>query len=100
MGITTQEQYQYNHGKRMNCLRIKTVGRLFPLSIAHLYPTSSPGPPPQFSGTKVISFNREQGVNSGFQAMGMIEELFLGVKFSIPGILGGGKIWQVFFGAA
>ena len=29
--------------------------------------------------------------------MGMIEELFLGVKFSIPGILGGGKIWQVFF---
>ena len=41
-----------------------------------------------------------QGVNSGFQAMGMIEELFLGVKFSIPGILGGGKIWQVFFGVA
>ena len=30
--------------------------------------------------------------------MGMIEELFLGVKFSIPGILGGGKIWQVFLG--
>ena len=41
-----------------------------------------------------------QGVNSGFQAMGMIEELFLGVKFSIPGILVGGKIWQVFLGAA
>ena len=41
-----------------------------------------------------------QGVNSGFQAMGMIEELFLGLKFSIPGILGGGKIWQVFWGAA
>ena len=32
--------------------------------------------------------------------MGMIEELFLGVKFSIPGILVGGKIWQVFWGAA
>ena len=30
--------------------------------------------------------------------MGMIEELFWGLKFSIPGILGGGKIWQVFFG--
>ena len=41
-----------------------------------------------------------QGVNSGFQAMVMIEELFLGLKFSIPGILGGGKIWQVFWGAA
>ena len=40
-----------------------------------------------------------QGVNSGFQAMGMIEELFLGLKFSIPGILGDGKIWQVFWGA-
>ena len=98
MGITTQEQYQYNHGKRMNCLRIKTVGRLFPLSIAHLYPTSFPGPPPQFSGTKVISLGN--GVNSGFQAMGMIEELFLGLKFLILGILGGGKIWQVFWGAA
>ena len=32
--------------------------------------------------------------------MGMIEELFLGLKFSIPGILGDGKIWQVFLGAA
>ena len=32
--------------------------------------------------------------------MGMIEELFLGVKFSIRGILVGGKIWQVFLGAA
>ena len=32
--------------------------------------------------------------------MGMIEELFLGLKFSIPGILGGGKIWQVLWGAA
>ena len=30
--------------------------------------------------------------------MGMIEELFLGLKFSIPGILGDGKIWQVFWG--
>ena len=30
--------------------------------------------------------------------MGMIEELFWGLKFLIPGILGGGKIWQVFFG--
>ena len=32
--------------------------------------------------------------------MGMIEELFWGLKFSIPGILGDGKIWQVFLGAA
>ena len=32
--------------------------------------------------------------------MGMIEELFLGLKFLILGILGGGKIWQVFWGAA
>ena len=30
--------------------------------------------------------------------MGMIEELFLGLKFLILGILGGGKIWQVQFG--
>ena len=32
--------------------------------------------------------------------MGMMEELFLGLKFSIPGILGGGEIWQVFWGVA
>ena len=36
------------------------------------------------------------GGYSGFQVKGMIEE-FGGMKFSIPGFLGGKKVWQVFF---
>ena len=95
MGITTQEQYQDNHGKKMKCLRIKTVGRLFPLSIAHLYPTSSPGPPPQFSGTKVISLG-----NRGFwiSSDGDDRRIIFGFEIFDSGNFGGWENLASFLG--
>ena len=78
----------------------KIMGQCFPVkskvtckNLAHL----------EGKNTKKVTYITYAGLGGGGGGIsndGDDQRIFLGLKFSIPGFLGGRKIWQVFFGGS